>query len=235
MTNIWPAFEEALLEFNRKNNVDWTCRELQDNTARDLADRAFEIDDNYHHADSIPINICNLANFILGREAVTGGDFAEAGLAIMGGCKQCAASIACYNAYPAQDGYWRCGDCIGDYGYESVEAALMGIFPEKCAYTVFCADCKMTYDQNGGVGRPRICGACGSDFIAVKFLPVSTAIRLRRAEGQCDCESESCSTKSGHAIAGCLKPGTVKTTHNTICVDCAVNYPVEYLSTRFLG
>lgn len=132
-------------------------------------------------AHSIPINICNLANFILGREAVTGGDFEEAGLAIAGGCKQCGASIACYNAYPAQDGYWRCGDCIGDYGYQSVEKALAAIFPEKCAHTVFCADCKTTYDQTGE--KPTICGACGSDFIAVKFLPITTAIRARRELG----------------------------------------------------
>lgn len=58
-------------------------------------------------AHSIPINICNLANFILGYEAVTGEDFEKAGLAIMGGCQQCGASIACYNAYPSKTGYWR--------------------------------------------------------------------------------------------------------------------------------
>jgi hypothetical protein len=43
-------------------------------------------------------------------------------------------------------------------------------------YRVFCADCKMDYDQGGY--KPVICGACGSDFIAVKAVGAddSTAV-----------------------------------------------------------
>lgn len=40
----WPAFEQALAEFNHKHGVDWTSRELQDNTVFDIATRAYEID-----------------------------------------------------------------------------------------------------------------------------------------------------------------------------------------------
>lgn len=35
-------------------------------------------------------------------------------------------------------------------------------------YKVFCADCKFTYEQEHS--KPTICGACGSDFIAVKLI-----------------------------------------------------------------
>lgn len=49
-------------------------------------------------------------------------DYAGVGLAMLGGCHVCAASIAAYNAYPGRNGYWHCGDCIeGDGGFETVE------------------------------------------------------------------------------------------------------------------
>lgn len=39
----WPEFEAALDYFNRKHHVDWTSRELQANTAQEIANKAFEL------------------------------------------------------------------------------------------------------------------------------------------------------------------------------------------------
>jgi hypothetical protein len=79
-----------------------------------------------------PITICQLADYILGRKAESGQDFADAGLPIMGGCEVCGASIACYNACPSKTGYLRCADgCIGDLGYMTVEEAKEDIFSEQ--------------------------------------------------------------------------------------------------------
>lgn len=75
-----------------------------------------------------PVTILAIAAHRLGRTPVTGGDFEEAGLAIMGGCAGCGATLAAYNAYPSTDGYWHCSDCIGDTGYPDAAAAVAAIF-----------------------------------------------------------------------------------------------------------
>lgn len=43
-------------------------------------------------------------------------------------------------------------------------------------YKVFCADCKMRYEQSGH--KPVVCGVCGSDFIAVKAISVADDMAL---------------------------------------------------------
>lgn len=53
--------------------------------------------------------------------SISGGEFERVGLPLFGGCEGCGASIAAYNAYPSKTGYIRCGDCIGDLGFASVE------------------------------------------------------------------------------------------------------------------
>ena len=61
----------------------------------------------------------------------SGADIAAVGLAILGGCCRCAATIAAYNAYPSKNGYWMCGDCIeneGEEGYATVEEANREIY-----------------------------------------------------------------------------------------------------------
>jgi hypothetical protein len=73
----------------------------------------------------------------------SGADIAAVGLAILGGCCRCAATIAAYNAYPSKNGYWMCGDCIGEageVGYATVEAADEAIFGEREPYTEYCAE-----------------------------------------------------------------------------------------------
>ena len=76
------------------------------------------------------ITIADLAKFRLGRDAVSGSDFGEASLPIMGGCEVCYASIAAYNAYPSLSGFIRCAAHIGDDGWESAEEADAAIFDE---------------------------------------------------------------------------------------------------------
>jgi hypothetical protein len=47
-------------------------------------------------------------------------DFAKVGLDFMGGCNHCHATLAAYNAYPSNEGYWLCRECIDDSGFETV-------------------------------------------------------------------------------------------------------------------
>jgi DNA-directed RNA polymerase subunit RPC12/RpoP len=49
-------------------------------------------------------------------------DHRHAGVAILGGCQRCHATIASYNAYPSTSGYWRCANCLGDTGFATIEA-----------------------------------------------------------------------------------------------------------------
>lgn len=56
------------------------------------------------------------------------GAIEAVGLAMLGGCEHCEASIAAYNAYPSRSGSWRCEDCIGDSGYDTAGEANRDIF-----------------------------------------------------------------------------------------------------------
>jgi len=77
----------------------------------------------------MPITISELADHRLRRHASTGQDFIDAELPITGGCEVCGASIAAYNACPSTSGYLRCAQgCIGDDGFDTVEAAAASIF-----------------------------------------------------------------------------------------------------------
>jgi hypothetical protein len=51
------------------------------------------------------------------------GAFAEVGIPFMGGCYNCHAMLAAYNAYPSKIGYWLDAECIEgtDLGFETVE------------------------------------------------------------------------------------------------------------------
>ena len=54
--------------------------------------------------------------------SIDGGEFERTGIPLFGGCCRCGASIAAYNAFPGQNGYWHCDECIeGDGGFETVE------------------------------------------------------------------------------------------------------------------
>jgi hypothetical protein len=76
----------------------------------------------------MPITIKDLASHRLGFEASNGQHFYDAGLDILGGCAGCEASLAAYNGYPSKSGYWKCKDCIGPNGWDTVESANKDIF-----------------------------------------------------------------------------------------------------------
>jgi len=52
---------------------------------------------------------------------VSAGEIYKAGFDMIGGCQDCGATIAAYNAYPSRTGYWKCGDCIGEHGFKTVQ------------------------------------------------------------------------------------------------------------------
>lgn len=56
------------------------------------------------------------------RDGGSEPDYADVGLALLGSCKSCHATVAAYNAYPSRDGWWRCADCItDDLGFPTVD------------------------------------------------------------------------------------------------------------------
>lgn len=78
---------------------------------------------------SAPVTVMQLASHRLGREATNGADYEQAGMAMLGGCELCHASIAAYNACPSKSGYLRCANgCIGPDGWDDVEQANRDIF-----------------------------------------------------------------------------------------------------------
>ena len=60
--------------------------------------------------------------------SVCGDAMASVGLAIIGGCAGCGATIAAYNAYPTKMGCWACEDCVGEWGWDDVSQANKDIF-----------------------------------------------------------------------------------------------------------
>ena len=69
---------------------------------------------------------------------INGAEFARVDLAIFGGCARCAASLAAYNAYPTDSGYWMCSDCVGDNGFATCEDAEALI---AATTTTACYEC----------------------------------------------------------------------------------------------
>lgn len=88
-----------------------------------------ELPGDHDADDDTPITIHDLAVYRLkqlGRtvgDVMTGQDFADVKLQIMGGCQDCGASLAAYNAYPSKSGFWKCEDDIGDQGWLDVAKA----------------------------------------------------------------------------------------------------------------
>ena len=54
---------------------------------------------------------------------INGGEFERLGLPLLGGCQNCGASIAAYNAYPGRNGFLigTCCSSGGDEVYQTVE------------------------------------------------------------------------------------------------------------------
>ena len=69
----------------------------------------------------MPITILDYVKTVVGdKDTYSAEDFFRNGVGMTGGCQLCAATIACYNAYPSTSGYWRCADCIGPDGFTTV-------------------------------------------------------------------------------------------------------------------
>ena len=77
----------------------------------------------------MPVTTRILAEYRLGRRPKTLDDFREARLVAVGNCR-CGAELSVYTSYLDRDGYMNCRDCIGDDGWETVEAADRGLFHE---------------------------------------------------------------------------------------------------------
>jgi hypothetical protein len=81
------------------------------------------------------ITALDLACYRLGKQPGSSITMEEceqhAKIPFFGGCARCAASIACYNAYPTRFGYWLCDDCIAPgEGWSDVHEANRDIFIE---------------------------------------------------------------------------------------------------------
>lgn len=120
----------------------------------------------------MPITILDYVRFEVGEEdSYTAEDFSAAGVAMLGGCENCSAALAAYNAYPSTSGSWRCADCIGDTGFATVEEFIQADNGTRRhgpgdadATLVNCPEC-------GGVEHLReiaehlfLCGDCGSTW-----------------------------------------------------------------------
>ena len=53
--------------------------------------------------------------------SITMGEFDRVGLPFFGGCEMCGATMGPAQSHPSKTGYLRCGDCLGDLGFETVE------------------------------------------------------------------------------------------------------------------
>ena len=67
------------------------------------------------------ITILDLVRAAVGeQDSYSGADHEQAGVAIMGGCWRCGATLASYNAYPSRGGSWACDICVQGDGYDTV-------------------------------------------------------------------------------------------------------------------
>ncbi len=77
------------------------------------------------------VTIFQLAQHILKREPRTDQDFEEAKLPMIGGCLECGATIAAFNAHPTKTGYLMGSCCVTkDVGYDTVQEAQNALFDE---------------------------------------------------------------------------------------------------------
>lgn len=101
----------------------------------------------------MPITILDYVKSRVGeKDTYTPEDFYGNGVEMLGGCQQCEATIAAYNAYPSTSGYWRCADCIGSSGFATVE--------EFISCEPFARQQARTEGQNDPDDTGIICPSC---------------------------------------------------------------------------
>ncbi len=110
----------------------------------------------------MPITILDYVKAKTGtRETYSEQDHWRAGVAMLGGCQGCHATIASYNAYPSRNGYWRCANCIGSHGFATVAE-----FEGRSANCPSCGNIDAISEYwilaAGGTEESGFeCGACG--------------------------------------------------------------------------
>ncbi len=110
----------------------------------------------------MPITILDYVKAKTGdRPAYSDHDHWRAGVAMLGGCQACHATIASYNAYPSRSGYWRCASCIAGDGFDTVAD-----FEARTANCPACGNIDTISEYAimtaGGDEEPEFeCGACG--------------------------------------------------------------------------
>jgi hypothetical protein len=65
------------------------------------------------------------------RGGINGEEFERVGLPMFGGCQDCGASIAAYNAYPSKSGFLKCKDCIDESGFPTLLEANRMLFADS--------------------------------------------------------------------------------------------------------
>jgi hypothetical protein len=112
----------------------------------------------------MPITILDYVKSVVGdKETYSGDDFHRSGVAMTGGCQLCAATIACYNAYPSTSGYWRCADCIGNNGYPTVADftdSMSAVACPACGSTDNISETRITTSERHEEYALE-CGDCG--------------------------------------------------------------------------
>jgi hypothetical protein len=111
----------------------------------------------------MPITILDYVKTVVGdKDTYAAEDFHRSGVAMTGGCQLCAATIACYNAYPSKSGYWRCADCIGGSGYPTVAdftGSMSAVACPACGNTDNLSETRITTERAEEYALE--CGDCG--------------------------------------------------------------------------
>jgi hypothetical protein len=111
----------------------------------------------------MPITILDYVKSVVGdKDTYAAEDFHRSGVAMTGGCQRCAATIACYNAYPSRSGYWRCADCIDGSGFATVAdftASMSVTTCPACGNTDNLSEVRITTERAEEYALE--CGDCG--------------------------------------------------------------------------
>jgi hypothetical protein len=125
----------------------------------------------------MPVTILDYVKSQVGeKDSYPAADFHDHGVAIIGGCELCGATLGPYNAYPSATGCWRCGTCIGNTGYHTVAEFKVATWPaqpdDDTAITddsgigVLCTECQDAAHIIEIRSHVFECGDCGATWSA---------------------------------------------------------------------
>jgi hypothetical protein len=119
----------------------------------------------------MPVTILDYVQSQVGeKDSYPAVDFHDHGVAIIGGCELCEATLGPYNAYPSITGNWRCGTCIGDTGYPTVADFKAATWPDPddddTGIDIMCPDCRDAAHIIEIRSHVFECGDCGAMWSA---------------------------------------------------------------------